>query len=103
MKLKCPKCGGSRINQFRTIVGSIWCEDCNFGVSHKEDFNPFLVEDQLREDNTPGDLKPCPCCGAEVEHESTVTQETIRCTFCPLQMHYDGSFATLLEMWNRRS
>ena len=47
-------------------------------------------------------LKQCPFCGNKVEHESTITQETIRCTLCPATMSIDGSFSALQAMWNNR-
>jgi len=47
-------------------------------------------------------LKKCPFCGSEVEHESTITEETIRCTLCPAKMNHGGSAKALQEMWNYR-
>jgi len=49
------------------------------------------------------DLLACPFCGSKAEHESTVTQETIRCRLCPAAMHYDGSGAVVKAMWNARA
>lgn len=43
--LKCPECNSLKINQYRMPVGKIWCTDCNYFVSHKERFNPFISED----------------------------------------------------------
>ena len=48
------------------------------------------------------ELKPCPFCGNPVEHESTITEEVIRCSMCPAKMVYDGSYAALFAMWNTR-
>jgi hypothetical protein len=49
------------------------------------------------------DLLACPFCGSPAEHESTVTQETIRCTLCPATMSHDGSGAAIKAMWNSRA
>jgi len=46
--------------------------------------------------------RECPFCGNPVEHESTITEEVIRCTMCPAKMVYDGSYAALFAMWNAR-
>jgi len=46
--------------------------------------------------------RECPFCGNPVEHESTITEEVIRCTMCPAKMVYDGSYAALFAMWNTR-
>ena len=43
-KLECPKCKSNRINQYRTPVGPIWCEDCGYRVEHKEKENPFIIK-----------------------------------------------------------
>lgn len=40
--IKCPKCGSKNIDQYRTIIGAIWCADCHFRVEHKETYNPFI-------------------------------------------------------------
>ena len=48
-------------------------------------------------------LLACPFCGNPAEHESTATQETIRCTLCPAAMHYDGSGEAVKAMWNARA
>jgi transcription elongation factor Elf1 len=48
-------------------------------------------------------LLACPFCGSPAEHESTVTQETVRCTLCPATMSYDGSGAVVKAMWNGRA
>ncbi len=47
-------------------------------------------------------LKPCPFCGAQAEHESTVIEEVVRCTMCPVVMMYGGSAVALEAMWNNR-
>jgi hypothetical protein len=47
-------------------------------------------------------LLSCPFCDSPAEHESTVTQETVRCTLCPATMSYDGSGAAVKAMWNGR-
>jgi hypothetical protein len=47
-------------------------------------------------------LLNCPFCGSPAEHESTVTQEIVRCTFCPANISYDGSGAGVKSMWNGR-
>jgi hypothetical protein len=48
-------------------------------------------------------LLSCPHCGSDAEHESTITQEVIRCAMCPATMMHDGSFAALRSMWNFRT
>jgi len=48
------------------------------------------------------ELRECPFCGNPVEHESTITEEVIRCSMCPAKMVYDGSYAALFAMWNAR-
>ena len=48
-------------------------------------------------------IKCCPFCGSGVYHESTITEEVIRCALCPAKMVYDGSFETLKSMWNYRA
>jgi DNA-directed RNA polymerase subunit RPC12/RpoP len=47
-------------------------------------------------------LLPCPFCGGDVKHESTITEEVIRCTNCPTGIFYGGSFAATKAMWNTR-
>jgi hypothetical protein len=49
------------------------------------------------------DLLGCPFCGSEVYHESTITEEVIRCTLCPASMIYGESFEALKSMWNYRA
>ena len=51
----------------------------------------------------PYELKSCPICKGEVEHESTVTEEVIRCRWCNLTMTYDGSASVLFAKWNNRA
>ena len=48
-------------------------------------------------------LLACPFCGSPAAHESTVTQETVRCTLCPATMSHDGSGAAIKAMWNSRA
>ena len=48
-------------------------------------------------------LLACPFCGSPAEQESTVTQETVRCTLCPATMSHDGSGAAVKAMWNSRA
>jgi len=43
--LKCPKCGGTNIGQYRMLTGAIWCEDCKFEALEKEKNNPFIYEE----------------------------------------------------------
>jgi len=44
---RCPKCGSSRIDQFRMLYGPMWWLDCGFRVEHKTiDPNPFFVEEE---------------------------------------------------------
>jgi ribosomal protein L37AE/L43A len=47
-------------------------------------------------------LLSCPFCGSKPHHESTITEEVIRCSTCPASMFYDGSFEALRSMWNYR-
>jgi ABC-type molybdate transport system ATPase subunit len=44
MKLVCPECGSTRIDQYRQTTGAIWCQDCKYQATEKEKYNPFLVE-----------------------------------------------------------
>lgn len=55
------------------------------------------------ETTTDIDLLNCPFCGSEAEHESTITEEVIRCTLCPATMYYDGSGDAVKAMWNARA
>jgi hypothetical protein len=48
-------------------------------------------------------LKSCPICKDKVEHESTITEEVIRCLPCHLTMTHDGSANELFEKWNNRT
>ena len=44
---RCPKCGSTRIDQFRMLYGPMWCLDCGFRVEHKTiDPNPFFVAEE---------------------------------------------------------
>jgi len=43
MSLRCPKCGGDNIGQYRGIEGPIWCIECGVRDEKKEDGN-FFVE-----------------------------------------------------------
>ena len=47
-------------------------------------------------------LLDCPFCGSPAEHESTVTQEAVRCKLCPAVMAHSGSGAAVRAMWNTR-
>ena len=49
------------------------------------------------------ELKNCPFCGESPEHESTITEEVIRCSWCNLTMRYDGSGSVLFAKWNTRT
>jgi len=41
--LKCPKCKSTKIAQYRTMTGAIWCMDCQFREPEKEKRNSFIV------------------------------------------------------------
>ena len=45
MIIKCPKCGSTKISQYRMITGPIWCENCNYRVEQKEIYNPFIIKE----------------------------------------------------------
>ena len=50
---RCPKCGSTRLEQFRNPYGPMWCKDCYFLIKDKTITpNPFYVE----KDNQ-GDVK----------------------------------------------
>lgn len=36
ISLKCPKCGGDNISQYRGTTGPIWCLDCQHREDEKE-------------------------------------------------------------------
>lgn len=44
MKLRCPECGSTNIDQYRMLTGAVWCIDCYFTASKKEEYNPFIVD-----------------------------------------------------------
>ena len=46
---RCPKCGSSRIDQYRMPYGEMWCADCGFLIEDKTVIpNPFFVEEDIR-------------------------------------------------------
>ena len=49
------------------------------------------------------ELLPCPFCGYNPKHESTVNEEVIYCELCPAKMVYDGSYEALKAAWNNRA
>lgn len=57
--LQCPKCNSTHIGQYRMLTGSIWCNECNFEVDHKEINNPFLKDTREWKDIT--QEKPTNC------------------------------------------
>jgi transcription initiation factor TFIIIB Brf1 subunit/transcription initiation factor TFIIB len=41
--LRCPKCGGTKINQYRMPFGAMWCMECEFRIEEKKiSPNPFV-------------------------------------------------------------
>jgi len=63
---RCPKCGSTRIDQFRMLYGPMWCLDCGFRVEDKTiNPNPFFVagEEQTAPDQAEHDL---PSMGEQV-------------------------------------
>jgi DNA-directed RNA polymerase subunit RPC12/RpoP len=70
---------------------------------YKRIFNILVDKDADLSGVRSNDLLGCPFCGSEVYHESTITEEVIRCTLCPAKMVYDGSFEALKVMWNHRA
>ena len=48
------------------------------------------------------EYKECPFCGSPAYHESTITEEVVRCTLCKACMTYDGSESVINAMWNGR-
>ena len=95
-----PQDGGIEVTAKCALTGNdlmwhdFWIGDCD-AVPEPE------PEDGIG-DLDIGEIKDCPFCGSKAEHESTVTQETIRCTLCPATMHTSGSSRALLAMWNFR-
>ena len=63
MKIKCPKCNSTKIAQYRSITGPIWCIDCQFRVNQKELNNPFIVKEITCESSDScdecADIKEC--------------------------------------------
>ncbi len=49
----CPMCESTKIEQYRSPMGKIWCNDCLFSVENKEINNPFIRE--IKKEN--GDKK----------------------------------------------
>jgi hypothetical protein len=48
---RCPKCGSSRLEQYRMPYGPMWCLDCFFRVEEKTITpNPFYIEDEHQAD-----------------------------------------------------
>jgi len=48
---RCPKCGSTRLDQYRMPYGPMWCMDCAFRIEDKTITpNPFYAEDQKRDD-----------------------------------------------------
>lgn len=47
---RCPKCGSTRLDQYRMPYGPMWCMDCAFRVEEKTITpNPFYVADQKQD------------------------------------------------------
>jgi uncharacterized Zn finger protein (UPF0148 family) len=46
INLKCPKCGSTKIGQYRMTTGSIWCNDCNYRVEQKELDDSFVIKER---------------------------------------------------------
>ena len=48
---KCPNCGSTDIDHFRSLTGKMWCYDCNYSIARKEiPDNPFkVVEEEIPE------------------------------------------------------
>ncbi|MBN1537812.1 MAG: hypothetical protein JW908_13830 [Anaerolineales bacterium] len=47
MMWRCPKCGSTRLEQYRMPYGPMWCLDCFFRVEEKSiSPNPFYIEDE---------------------------------------------------------
>jgi len=44
MKIRCPKCKSTNVNQYRMPTGPIWCGDCGYRVEHKESDKSFYEE-----------------------------------------------------------
>ena len=74
---KCPECKSTHINQYRTIVGKMWCNDCDFKVDQKElpgnPFLPQLPEEIRTEVKVYRVEKPC-ACGKGVLEATGLTQ-----------------------------
>lgn len=82
IKLKCPKCKGTNIGQYRTPHGPIWCNNnkCGFRVENKEIENPFIYKELISiEENNKLVLDcykrsfettgiGCPDCGNELNY-----------------------------------
>ena len=42
IRLICPSCGGSNIDQYHTYTGPIWCKDCGLRAPDKQKYSPFV-------------------------------------------------------------
>ena len=44
---KCPKCGVTKINQYRMPFGAMWCMGCGYRIEDKNKKpNPFIVTEE---------------------------------------------------------
>lgn len=44
---RCPKCGSTRLEQYRMPYGPMWCQECQFRIEDKTvSPNPFYVEEE---------------------------------------------------------